>query len=170
MRLRRHLRLIPGKSAMENFTTQRETENLSPILRVAFASNDRQQVNQHFGSAEGFVIYEISPQQANLVEVLEFESQVQDGQEDKLINKLQALTGCAIVYCQAVGASAIRQLATKGIQPIKVGPSQFISQLIKELQRELEKGEMKWGLKIPAKSVQDNETRFDKMETEGWNE
>ena len=39
------------------------------VLKVAFASTDRSRVNQHFGAAEGFVVYEVTPDKATLVGV-----------------------------------------------------------------------------------------------------
>jgi len=42
------------------------------MIRVAFASSDQTHVNLHFGAAERFVIYDVSPGQAELVGIGEF--------------------------------------------------------------------------------------------------
>lgn len=42
------------------------------MIRVAFASSDQTQVNMHFGAAERFVIYDVSPGHAELVGIGEF--------------------------------------------------------------------------------------------------
>ena len=39
------------------------------MLRIAFASTDNHYVNTHFGAAEQFVIYDVSPGCAELVGV-----------------------------------------------------------------------------------------------------
>ena len=77
------------------------------MLKVAFASTDRTRVNQHFGAAEGFVIYEVTPDKATLVGVAEFAEEAMDGNEDKLGAKIDFLDGCTAVYVMAIGASAM---------------------------------------------------------------
>ena len=42
------------------------------VIKVGLASTDRSRVNQHFGAAEGFAIYEITRENATLVGVAEF--------------------------------------------------------------------------------------------------
>lgn len=42
------------------------------MIRVAFASSDRTQVNLHFGAAERFVLYDVSPGEAELIGIGEF--------------------------------------------------------------------------------------------------
>jgi len=161
MPLQRRLRIIAcdieGNSLMEN------------TLRVAFASSDMKQVNQHFGSAESFVIYQLDQQQAQFVEVAQFAQHEQDGNEDKLLAKFSVLEGCAAVYCQAIGASAMRQLLAKGIQPVKVSEGSEIKQLIIDLQTELQTGAPRW-LTQSLKRTTNDPNRFAKMEAEGWSE
>lgn len=143
---------------------------METTLRVAFASNDMKHVNQHFGSTEGFVIYAIDREQATLLEVAQFDKFEHDGNEDKLTAKLALIEGCSAVYCQAVGASAIHQLTAKNIQPIKVSENYEIEALIKELQEELRLGPSKWLAKAIKRQQGNDESRFDQMEAEGWNE
>ena len=61
------------------------------MIKVAFASTDRTRVNQHFGAAEGFVVYEVTPDKATLVGVAEFAEEAMDGNEDKLGAKVDFL-------------------------------------------------------------------------------
>ena len=39
------------------------------MIRIAFASTDRQHVNTHFGAAERFVVYEVSAGHAELAAI-----------------------------------------------------------------------------------------------------
>lgn len=50
------------------------------MLRIAFASTDNEHVNTHFGAAERFVIYDVSPGEAELVGVGEFAAAVMKGE------------------------------------------------------------------------------------------
>lgn len=57
------------------------------MIKVAFASTDETHVNMHFGAAESFVIYDVSPGSAELVGVGHFVAAVMKGE-----NKDKALT------------------------------------------------------------------------------
>ncbi len=121
----RHLRLVA--STKENDMT----------VKIAFASNDRRLVNQHFGAAEAFAIYEMGETDTRLVEVAEFIETAMDGHEGKLAAKIELLEGCAAVYCNAAGASAIQQLLAKGIQPMRVDEGSLIEELLGCLQKSM---------------------------------
>jgi nitrogen fixation protein NifX len=137
-------------------------------FHVAFASGDLKKVDQHFGSAERFAIYDVQPDEISLVEVFEFGDLAQDGNENKLLEKFVALEGCLAVYCLAVGPSAVRQLMALGIQPMKVQYGTSINAQLKELQQELVNGPEGWLARALSSRQEKSETRFDEMEEEGW--
>src|SRR5512135_273670 len=97
-RVVRHLRLV------------KPIEEANMTVKIAFATSDRRAVNQHFGAAEAFAVYELGERESRLVEVAEFIETAMDGHEGKLAAKVELLGDCAAVYCNAVGASAIQQL------------------------------------------------------------
>ena len=144
----------------------REHDNL---LKFAFASSDQKIVDQHFGSAKSLVIYGIGVDEKHLFDVVQFGELKQDGNEDKLAIKLDLLENCVAVYSRACGASAVKQLLARGIQPVKVSEGSEIKQLITELQQELKEGPSAWLAKAVNKNTLD-ESRFDEMEMEGWEE
>lgn len=139
-------------------------------VKVAFASSDMRQVDQHFGAAESFAIYAVGQDRATLVEAIQFGQLDMDGNEDKLAAKIAALDGCVAVYCQAVGASAVNQLRAKGVQPIKVSPAAAVSDLIQALQCELREGPSAWLARALEARQPASAARFDAMESEGWSE
>jgi nitrogen fixation protein NifX len=139
-------------------------------VKIAFASSDRRQVDQHFGAAESFAIYELSDADARLVEVAEFSDSdtAMDGHEGKLASKIDLLADCAAVYCNAVGASAIKQLLARGIQPLKVDEGASIDALLCELNRSLQTNPPAWMVKqIKRQNAGD---RFGSMAEEEWQE
>ncbi|MRR51377.1 MAG: nitrogen fixation protein NifX [Rhodocyclaceae bacterium] len=140
---------------------------LPPSLRVAFASNDRSRVNQHFGAAEGFVIHEVSADKNQLIAVAEFPPEAMDGNEDKLATKIDFLAGCAAVFVMAIGASAIKQLMASGIQPVRVTGSDRIDNILAEIQNGIKDGGVAWIDKALVDSRKDA-GRFDRMAEEGW--
>jgi nitrogen fixation protein NifX len=149
-----------------------ETEGASTMdksaFKVAFASSDLKKVDQHFGSAERFAIYQVTPDDITLLEVSEFGSLDQDGNESKLLEKFVVLDGCVAVYCLAVGPSAVRQLMALKIQPMKVAHGTQINATLKELQQELNDGPGGWLSRALAAREEKNEKRFDVMENEEW--
>lgn len=140
----------------------------STLLKVAFATSDRLTVNQHFGSAVSFVVYGVDQSEARLLAVTEFGELDQDGNEDKLAAKLDMLKDCIAVYCRACGASAVRQLMTIGVQPVKVSEGAVICELIHALQQELREGPSAWLAKAIRRNNSPDTGRFDAMEAEGW--
>lgn len=150
-----------------------ENQWMQAAIKVAFATSDMKQVDQHFGASRSFAVYLIDPEQVRFVEACAFDCPNMDSNEDKLVAKIAALAGCAAVYSQAVGASAISQLKANGIQPVKVLPGTLISELIASLQEELRQGPSRWLARAVenAQSTTQPATRvrrFDAMEAAGW--
>ena len=139
------------------------------VIKVAFASTDRTRVNQHFGAAEGFAVFEVTPERATLVGVAEFAEEAMDGNEDKLAAKVDFLEGCAAVYVMAIGASAIKKLMAKGIQPIRVDEVDAIDDLLLEISKVMTEGGVAWiDRAIAAQTKAKSDDRFASMEEEGW--
>ncbi|HEY6896721.1 MAG TPA: NifB/NifX family molybdenum-iron cluster-binding protein [Rhodocyclaceae bacterium] len=139
------------------------------MLKVAFASDDRETVNQHFGAAEGFAVFALDEERAQLVEAIEFPPESMDGNETKLPAKIQALSGCAAVYCLAAGASAVRQLLAAGVQPVRLDDEEAIEPILAQLRRAIRDGGIPWVDKA-LKQQEGDSSRFDKMAEEGWEE
>jgi len=154
----RHLKLVHSTEAAPAMS-----------VKIAFASADRKTVDQHFGAAEAFVIYELSADDARLVEAVEFQDSdtSMDGHEGKLAGKIALLDGCAAVYCNAVGASAIKQLMAAGVQPMKVPEGTALDELLCGLNHAMLTEPPVW----LAKHMKARDTsRFDAMDEEGWSE
>ncbi len=143
---------------------------MDTAIKVAFASTDMNTVNQHFGSAKSFALYAVDREKAELLEVAQFGDLSQDGNEDKLSVKIDLLTGCAAIYCQAVGGSAINQLILKGIQPVKVHDGSKIQDLLVDLQNEMKAGPSTWLAKAINQNKGPDPDRFNQMEADGWDE
>jgi nitrogen fixation protein NifX len=107
-------------------------------MKVAFATQDQQRVDAHFGWARHLAVYEISPQGYRFVQDFGFgEDLAEDGNEDKLAPKLQALHDCAIVYVAAIGGSAAARVVASKIHPVKVNQPEPILDILDKLQEVL---------------------------------
>lgn len=89
-------------------------------MKIAFTTGDSVHINAHFGWAKQIDVYNVTTEGYTLVENLIFKGDLkEDGNEDKLLPKLQALQNCTIVYVSDIGPSAAARLINKGVTPIK---------------------------------------------------
>ena len=104
-------------------------------MKVAFATEDLTHVNAHFGWAKKIAVYEISADDAVRTDVLEFGGVLEeDGNEDKLEPKIDAITDCAILYVSAIGGSGAARVVNRNIHPIRVAETETIANQIERLQ------------------------------------
>lgn len=107
-------------------------------MKVAFATQDQQRVDAHFGWARHLAVYEVEPQGYRFVQDFGFgEDLAEDGNEDKLAPKLAAIADCAIVYVAAIGGSAAARVVASKIHPVKVAQPEPILDLLDRLQATL---------------------------------
>lgn len=89
-------------------------------MKIAFATNDLIHINAHFGWSKKLAIYDVTADGFEFVETIEFSGDLkEDGNEDKLVPKIEALADCTIVYVSAIGGSAAARLIRKKVTPIK---------------------------------------------------
>ena len=104
-------------------------------MKVAFATQDQQRVDAHFGWAKHLAVYEVTPTGYAFVQDHTFgEDLAEDGNEDKLGPKLDAIRDCAIVYVAAIGGSAAARVVASKIHPIKVTAPEPILDILDKLQ------------------------------------
>jgi nitrogen fixation protein NifX len=128
-------------------------------MKIAFATQDKKCVNAHFGWAPSIVIYEVSPMASHFVTSIEFgDSLEEDGDEDKLGPKLEAIKDCAILYVAAIGGSAAARVVALKVHPIKVPEPQDIAVILGKMQAVLKGTPPPWLRKALAK---DQERSFD---------
>lgn len=103
-------------------------------MKVAFATEDLATVNAHFGWAKHIVVYDISPEGYAHAETYNFAGNLQeDGNEDKLLPKLEVIVDCAILYVAAIGGSGAARVVAKKIHPIKVNEPEPITEILERL-------------------------------------
>ncbi len=114
-------------------------------MKIAFATQDMKRVDAHFGWAKNIAIYEVMPEGHHFVEVVEFAGDLEeDGNEDKLAPKLEAIKDCAILYVAAIGGSGAARVVAKNIHPVKVSQPEEISVLLTKLQEVLKGNPPPW--------------------------
>lgn len=131
-------------------------------MKVAFATQDLQRVDAHFGWAKNIAIYDVSPEGNQFLEAIEFNGDLQeDGNEDKLEPKINAIKDCAILYVAAIGGSGAARVVANNIFPMKVKEPESIADLLDKLQDVLKApAPPPWLRKAMAKG-QEKELEFD---------
>lgn len=87
-------------------------------IQVAFATNDNENIDAHFGSCQKFVVYSIASSGYDVAKIIHTkEEKSKDG--DKTANIIAALEGIDIVYFLDIGPIAAAKVINKKIFPIK---------------------------------------------------
>lgn len=103
------------------------------MYRIAAASNGGKFVDQHFGQANQFFIYEVNDSSYKFIEVRSVKniSKNFNTDYDKFLSIVKYLSGCRIVLVSQIGQGAVNFLSKNGIQVFDVEES--IDNAIKKL-------------------------------------
>jgi nitrogen fixation protein NifX len=104
-------------------------------------------VNDHFGWAKKFAVYEIDTETYKLVETREFEES-EGHEENRLVPKIERLKECAIVYLKDIGGPAAARLVQKRIHPITTREVEPINEILEKFQSVLKNSPPPWLKKI----------------------
>jgi len=128
-------------------------------MKVAFATQDLKRVDAHFGWAKNIAIYDVNPDGHRFVEAIQFDGDLkEDGNEDKLAPKIEAIKDCTILYVAAIGGSGAARVVANNIHPMKVAQPEAIDDLCVKLEDVLKGSPPPWLRKVLAK---DQERSFD---------
>ncbi|KRR02207.1 nitrogen fixation protein NifX [Bradyrhizobium jicamae] len=121
-------------------------------MKVAFATQDLTRVDAHFGWAKNIAIYDVWPDGHVFLKAVQFDGDLkEDGNEDKLAPKVEAIKDCTILYVVAIGGSAAARVVANNIHPIKVDKPENILALLEKLQLVLKGTPPPWLRKALAK-------------------
>jgi len=112
-------------------------------MKVGFATTDGINVDEHFGRAGMFAIYELTGDGYKFVEMRKFsegrdkaieETKGQGQIHDDLVRgKTDRLADCRIIYLTEIGGPSAARLVKKNIMPIKVKEIVPIEESLKKL-------------------------------------
>jgi nitrogen fixation protein NifX len=121
-------------------------------MKVAFATQDLERVDAHFGWAKNIAIYELTADGYTFLESIAFAGDLQeDGNEDKLQPKLEAIKDCSILYVAAIGGSGAARVVAQNIHPMKVQQPEKITDLLEKLRGVLQGAPPPWLRKVMSK-------------------
>lgn len=95
-------------------------------MRIAVASNDGMEINQHFGHAERFLIFDVEGNEVTLKEEMLVERYCSYDPDHPLRKHLldaiaDALKGCRAVVCSQIGEAPRMEMERLGIEVFSAG-------------------------------------------------
>jgi nitrogen fixation protein NifX len=123
-------------------------------LRIAVATQDLKSLNAHFGSARRFAIYDVTPTEHRFIEAVSFGdisnesgSHAKEG-DDKIGPKVEALTGCHLLFVLAIGGPAAARVVSAHIHPVKLTKPEPIESIISRVQTMMSGNPPPWLRKV----------------------
>lgn len=139
--------------------------DLPDSIRVAFASNNAELVDGHFGSCARFLVYQVNQAEARLIDI---RSTAGDHDaEDKNVFRTDLIKDCQVLYLVSVGGPAAAKIIKANIHPVKMPEGGSIPDVLAQLQPILGEAPPPWLAKVMGKSPEERK-RFtsDEEETE----
>ncbi|QLL64450.1 nitrogen fixation protein NifX [Sinorhizobium mexicanum] len=127
-------------------------------LRVAIATQDMKSLNAHFGSAKRFAVYDVTSDDWNFVEAVAFEDVSDESGkhrtegDDRITPKVEALKGCHLLFCLAIGGPSAAKVISAKIHPIKVPQPQSIENVLSRTRTMLRTAPPPWLRKVLAEA------------------
>jgi len=123
-------------------------------MKVAFATIDGKLVNEHFGRAGMFAVYELTDKGSTFVEMRKFsdgmDRSVTDTKDmgplhDSAIQgKVDRLADCKLIYLTEIGGPSAARLVKKGIMPMKVKEITPIESALEQLMQTIKQSPPPW--------------------------
>lgn len=123
-------------------------------MKVAFATTDGKNVDEHFGRAGKFAIYEMTGEGYHFVEIRKFsdgmDKSVTDTKDmgplhdNAVQSKIDRLADCKLVYMTEIGGPSAARLVKKGMMPMKVKEPVAIENALEKLEETIRKSPPPW--------------------------
>ncbi len=134
-------------------------ENEMPnSIRVAFASNNGEKLDGHFGSCSRFLIYQVSKDERRLIAIRDTnDKNIANNSdtgvaEDKNVFRTSLINDCQILFVVSIGGPAAAKVIRAGIHPIKKAQICLASEEISSLQKIISQNPPPWLAKIMGHS------------------
>lgn len=101
-------------------------------LRVACASNGREDLDGHFGSCLRFLIYQVSASDMRLVAVRPCDTPGEV--DDKNAYRASLIADCQLLYIASIGGPAAAKVVRAGVHPIKFPQGGSAPDVLRDLQ------------------------------------
>ncbi len=149
--LKEALGFIKGRSI------EREPESLPEIeafskgempgsIRVACASNSGNNIDAHFGSCARFLIFQISSEEARLIDIRVPGKVPEDADKNAL--RAELIADCQVLYTISIGGPAAAKVVRAGLHPIKLPQGGEAPQVLRRLREAIADSPPPWLAKV----------------------
>lgn len=133
-------------------------------VRIACASNDGINVDGHFGSCSQFMVYQVSGDEARLIDVRNTDIPDNLEVDDKNVFRAELIQDCQVLYVASVGGPAAAKIVKLGIHPIKLSGIDPVNEVIGQLQNVIAGTPPPWLAKVMGIEANDR-FRFEREAT-----
>lgn len=113
------VRILWGEASNEQLPQPVQLDSIpANSVRVAVASNSGEKLDGHFGSCLRFLVYQVSVDAVQLVDVRS--ALEADFSDDKNAFRANLINDCQVMYVVSIGGPAAAKVVRSGIYPIKV--------------------------------------------------
>jgi len=133
-------------------------------IRIACASNDAVNVDGHFGSCGQFMIYQVSADEARLIDIRATDIPKGLEVDDKNLFRAELIRDCQVLYIASVGGPAAAKIVKLGIHPMKLPGIEAIADIIGQLQAVIAGTPPPWLAKVMGIKASDR-FRFEREAT-----
>lgn len=136
--------------------------DMTGSIRVAVASNNGEKLDGHFGSCARFLIYQVSADEARLVDIRSMAASPNNN-EDKNSYRAEQIADCDVLYVVSIGGPAAAKVVKQDIHPIKFPNGGEAGEAIAEMKKTLARNPPPWLAKIMGKGAEER-VRFEREE------
>ncbi|MGD0675179.1 MAG: dinitrogenase iron-molybdenum cofactor biosynthesis protein [Polyangiaceae bacterium] len=115
-------------------------------VRVAMASNRGEELNGHFGSAESFLVYQVSAEEIRLLDVRSAAGAEASG--DKNTFRVNLIRDCRVLYIISIGGPASAKVIKADIHLISLPNGGPAREVLRDLQRVIATSPPPWLAKV----------------------
>lgn len=158
------VRILWGEQELESLPEVKPLDEIPPrSVRVAVSSNTAERLDGHFGSCIRFLIYQVSEDWSQLVDIRSaLEADLSD---DRNAFRASLIEDCQVCYVVSVGGPAAAKIVRAGVYPIKKVDGGEAQEIIEQLQGVMKGSPPPWLAKHIGDAPEDR-VRFAREEAE----
>jgi nitrogen fixation protein NifX len=115
-------------------------------MRIAVASNSKEQLDGHFGSCLRYLVYQLSAKEMKLIDIRSAIGA--DLSDDKNGFRVSLIKDCHVLYIVSIGGPAAAKVIKAGLYPMKVNEGGPAREILSQLQKVMVTSPPPWLAKI----------------------
>ena len=156
------VRILWGETSDEALPTPMPVSEPTPgTIRVAIASNSGESLNGHFGSCIRFLVYQLSADDLQLIDVRS--ALEADFSDDRNLFRANLIKDCQVLYVVSIGGPAAAKVVRAGVYPIKMVEGGEAHAIMQKLQGVMKGNPPPWLAKILGVGAEER-VRFERSQ------